>query len=101
MPRNKKTGSRLGHFGLVKKPPLVKKQEITRDEIKAVLGGAKFTLKEVKASDWSAYRIAVEGLPEGIVTVNLNEATRGLYDRVIRICRENTFKDFPIIRGDI
>lgn len=84
-----------------KKPAKVVKSDITREEIKAVLGGAKFTLKEVEASDWSAYRIAVEGLPEGVVTVTLGEAERGLYDRVIRICRENTFKGFQIIRGEV
>ena len=87
--------------GVFKPYQSIKKPEITREEIKALLGGAKFTLKEVEASDWSAYRIVVDGLPEGIVTITLDEADRDLYDRVIRICRENTFKGLPIIRGEV
>ena len=88
-----------------KKPPIVKKTEITREEIKGVLGGAKFTLKEVTShahpQPWKAYRIEVDGLPEGIVTVTLDEADRDLYDRVIQVCRTRTFKGLPIIRGEV
>lgn len=82
-----------------KVPP--RKIEITREGIKEVIGGAKFKLDKMVSGEWAAYRLQVEGLPEGIVTVTLGEEERALYDKVIRICRENTHKGLPIIRGTV
>ena len=88
-------------FPRKKSRPPSTKTDISRDEIKSILGTSKFTLKEVEASDWAAYRLNVERLPEGIVTVTLGEKDRGLYDRAISVCRNHTHKGLQIIRGEV